>query len=138
MLFKKITLERTECYGDCPIYKIEVFDSGKVNWDGVWNVAKMGEFEWNLSADQMNRLNDLIRNFDYINYEYDYTMTATDCPFCITSIEFSDGHYRKIEHYLGDELVDDRLTEFEEQIDKITGAEAYIGDGFLSDEIEWE
>ncbi|RKX65008.1 MAG: hypothetical protein DRP41_03740 [Thermodesulfobacteriota bacterium] len=41
--FDYITLERTPCFGCCPVYKIKVYSSGLVEWEGIDFVDKGGK-----------------------------------------------------------------------------------------------
>lgn len=45
-MFKRIILERTMCYGDCPAYKVEVLQTGEVLWDGFSYVSQKGKQKW--------------------------------------------------------------------------------------------
>ncbi|MBP2004900.1 DUF6438 domain-containing protein [Halobacillus andaensis] len=35
-MFHKLTLARTGCFGDCPVYQVEVLRNGRVSWHGSW------------------------------------------------------------------------------------------------------
>ncbi|MDP4145795.1 MAG: DUF6438 domain-containing protein [Bacillota bacterium] len=126
-MFRKVTLERTMCFGDCPVYRIEIDDTGKVIWEGKKYVAKPGRYEWTIPKEKIDELNSAIDKFGYKNYKYNtIDGSKTDFPSVITSVLFDNGYYRKINHYLGDTLEDNRLTEFENEIDRIAGTEDYI------------
>jgi hypothetical protein len=134
-MFKKIIFERTMCYGSCPIYKVEIYNDGLVKWNGIGYVSKIGEYEWNLSAKKIDKLSNLIQQFNFQNYEY-RTLDgfATDHPNCIITIEYLDGFDKEIDHYLGDQLEEDYLIEseeislfdFENKIEQIVGTRKYI------------
>ena len=34
IMFKKITLSRGSCYGTCPAYELEIYEDGKVKYEG--------------------------------------------------------------------------------------------------------
>ncbi|MBI6874850.1 DUF6438 domain-containing protein [Clostridium aciditolerans] len=119
-MFKKITLERTACFGACPEYIIQIDNTGKVKWTGIRNVSKLGEHEWTISPEAVKELNDLIDQFGYAEYVYKpLGPSKTDFPSVITSVEYTNGHTKKINHYLGDTLDSNALTEFENKIEKI-------------------
>ncbi|MBU9713581.1 DUF6438 domain-containing protein [Evansella tamaricis] len=137
-MIKKITFERTACYGSCPIYKVEVFSDGEVKWNGFEYVSKLGIHEWKLTAKKMEKLNGLIEEFDFRNYEYKTSdIYATDHPSCLISIEFEDGYVKHIDHYLGDQLEDEwlvdldgpvrmTLEQFERRLEGIIGTGKYV------------
>lgn len=116
------------CYGDCPIYRVEVNDNGKVVWEGIDYVSKMGRHEWTIRKGKIEKLNSLISSFGYRTYEYSPSEEgfATDHPSCITQIEFQDGYVKEIDHYLGFLWGLEDLTKFENDLEKIIGTKKYV------------
>ncbi len=53
-----ITLERTACLGNCPVYRVTIRRDGRVNWHGEQGVAAFGERHGSASSE---RLADLDR-----------------------------------------------------------------------------
>jgi hypothetical protein len=41
----RVTLERTACLGNCPVYKVTIHGNGKVDWEGIDNVAAIGHLD---------------------------------------------------------------------------------------------
>ena len=102
-MFKKITLERTACFGNCPIYWIEVYNTDEVNWHGIQFVAAKGNFEWTIPRDKIIQLDNLINTFNYAYYVYiPKGYPKTDYPRVITSVLYDNGYLKNINHYLGD------------------------------------
>lgn len=130
LTFKTIQLERTMCYGDCPVYKVSVHHSGRVTFTGNMFVEKLGRHIWYLENEAMTKLSKALIKCDYFNLqkiELDEMVWCTDMPYCNTSIELIDGTKRKIEHYLQDpDEWPKALIKFEEEIDKIIGVEDYV------------
>jgi len=58
-----ITLERTACLGDCPVYKVTIHGNGKVDWEGVQNVAAIGRLDGK-SVVPRSQLEKLARQVD--------------------------------------------------------------------------
>lgn len=126
-MFSKFTLERTACYGFCPEYKVEVHNNGTVVWEGIANVRNIGRRVYKLSSVKIAELNSLIENFGYYSYIYKPKGNyVTDYPSVNTSILYIDGRYKKIQHYLGDTLPTEGLTNFETEAEKIIGSNALI------------
>src|SRR5689334_24897887 len=75
-----ITLERTACFGSCPVYKLTIFDDGKVLFDGKDFVKRPG---MDTSQIKKSDLEELIRQFekiDYLNLDENYTDDPKNCP----------------------------------------------------------
>ena len=49
-----ISLQRTPCYGTCPIYKMEIFSDGSAFYHGERFVEKMGNYEFSVSKETLN------------------------------------------------------------------------------------
>jgi hypothetical protein len=126
-ILKMISLERTMCYGHCPVYKVAVFGDGRVVWEGERYVAIEGRHEW---ATTRRRLTALVKAVEKINYfvlSWTPGMGATDYPSAITSVEFGDGRCRTIERYLGDPHAPEELDKLEATIDRLAGTAPYVG-----------
>ncbi|MFC4022304.1 DUF6438 domain-containing protein [Oceanobacillus longus] len=134
-MFKKLSLKRTECYGSCPIYQVEVTPDGVVYWNGEGHVSFMGETTFQISDKKVQQLGALLESFDYRIFIYkEGNLMATDMPYCITRVEFEDGYINEVEHYLGD--MDDQanklkhsltsLEKFEKRVERIIGTKKYV------------
>lgn len=128
-MFKKISLERTACYGHCPIYKLDIFADGKVNYFGELFVRIEGFKSWQLSAESIEKLNEVIYKYDYFNIkEQMVTMMSSDSPSCITEIKMANGRERKIKNDYGCNQWPLKLKAFENRIDKIVNSDYYVND----------
>jgi len=54
--FDQLTLERTECFGSCPAYRITLSGSGDVRYEGYKFVATEGQVDDRLTARQLGEL----------------------------------------------------------------------------------
>ncbi|KAJ49367.1 hypothetical protein BD780_003506 [Clostridium tetanomorphum] len=125
-MFDYIRLERTMCYGNCPVYNVIVDKEGNVKYEGEMFVYKSGEYQWKISNKKVKQLRDLIENFGFKSYIYKpLNGFVTDQPSCITTVKYSDGDSKEIDHYYGDILIDNRLTDFEKKIESIIGTKKY-------------
>ena len=124
--FRKITLRRTPCYGPCPVYELTILGTGEVTYLGEAHVAKAGAHSWRISGRRLERLAEAFERARYSRLEDRYTSREfTDAPGCLTSVEYEDGSSKSIVHYHGDPSAPDMLTELEDEIDRIVGAERY-------------
>ena len=124
--FRKITLRRTPCYGPCPVYELTILGTGEVTYLGEAHVAKAGAHSWRISGRRLERLAEAFERARYSRLEDRYTSREfTDASGCLTSVEYEDGSSKSIVHYHGDPSAPDTLTELEDEIDRIVGAERY-------------
>jgi len=127
IMFENIKLQRTMCYGTCPVYSVMVDNEGNVNYYGEMFVYKSGEHHWKISKKKVEQLNDLIEDFGFKSFIYEPgDEFITDCPSCITTVKYSNGETKEIDHYYGHISIDDSLTEFENRIERIIGTKKYV------------
>jgi len=121
-----ITLERTPCYGFCPVYKLTIGGDGTVVYEGKDFVSNRNREETTISRDEIDQLVKEFKRIDYFSLNDEYTeRTITDAPSVITSITL-DGKTKTIEHYHGDFSAPEELTELEDKIDEIVKSEKWI------------
>ena len=126
-MFEFIRLERTMCYGICPVYTVVVDNNGSINYSGEMYVYKSGEHQWKISKKKVEQLNDLIDSFDFKSFKYEPgSGFITDQPSCITTVKYPDGEIKEIDHYYGHIMIDDSLTAFEKKIERIIGTKKYV------------
>ncbi|KAB3530299.1 hypothetical protein F8154_13995 [Alkaliphilus pronyensis] len=58
-MFDYIRLERTMCYGTCPVYNVTVNKDGKVKYEGEMYVYRIGKHQWKISNKKVKQLSDL-------------------------------------------------------------------------------
>ena len=115
-----ITLERTPCYGTCPVYTLSVDATGRVEYDGRDFVAVEGEQIGQISPEQVALLLETFTEAGYFDMKDSYKdWMVSDMPTVITSITLN-GKTKRIEHYYGDMHAPEALTKLETKIDEIT------------------
>ncbi len=121
------TLQRTACYGRCPIYKVTVLRDGTVRWEGERFVKTTGAATAKLSASALAELAKAFARADFFALADKYTRyDVTDGPSAIVS--FDDGKRKKtIEHYHGDTSAPPALEELESTLDRVIGTGRWIG-----------
>ena len=126
-----ITLERTACFGTCPIYTLKIYADGKVEYEGQDFVTVKGSQTGSITPEQVKELVDGFKNADYFNLKDDYTAPVTDLPTTISSITL-DGKTKKISNY-GNcshgsaEKAPQALCDLEITIDKVTNSAQWTG-----------
>jgi hypothetical protein len=121
-----ITLERTACFGTCPVYTLTINGDGTVIYEGKDFVKTGGRVETTISQDKVKQLISEFEKVDYFSLNDSYTeRTITDAQTVITSITI-DGKTKTIEHYYGDFSAPKQLTELEDKIDEIVDSGQWI------------
>ena len=82
-----ISLERTPCYGTCPIYKMEIFSDGSAFYHGERFVEKIGNYEFSVSKETLNYILKKADEIGFFELEDKYTANITDLPKTITFIK---------------------------------------------------
>lgn len=128
--FKTIQLERTMCFGECPVYKVEILSDGTVYYNGEMFVEKIGKHSWQIDEANIEKLNKAIKYYRYFDIrKVKPTFVATDSPSCILSITMNDGTSKKTNNYHGDNSYPEELDTLEDKIDMLIGIKDYIGKG---------
>ena len=128
-----ITLERTVCFGFCPVYKLTITADGVVVFEGRRFVKQEGATI--RSAISKERLKQLMAEFDRVrffsletNYSNDLRRCMTDSPSAFTSIRIN-GKSKTIKHYRGcKEPKFKEITELENKIDEIVNTAQWLPD----------
>ena len=121
-----LTLERTACFGFCPIYKLTVYGNGKVVYEGKRFVKVTGTRTTTISQTAVRKLIADFQKLNYFKLQDSYTGGHTDAPSAITSLTI--GKKQKIvNHYLASPNAPTQLTELENKIDAVVNSKQWIG-----------
>jgi hypothetical protein len=120
-----ITLERTVCFGSCPVYKLTIYSDGRVLYQGIRFVKRKGKAVGRISRKAFNDLVQEFTNNEFFGLYDAYVpgspgcpQVATDLPSAIISLELN-GKKKSIRHYHGCSGLSalKLLTELEDHID---------------------
>jgi len=119
-----ISMQRGNCEGGCPVYRVLVFANGDVIWHGRNRVAKVGVILSAIERDQIRALLQEFEAIDYFHLENIYGFrgsgcrsTAPDMPMVIISLSMG-GLSKTLSHHdgcVGD--VSEKLVALENSID---------------------
>ncbi len=140
---KEFSLEmnRTLCYGTCPVYNLTVATDGKVVFVGEKFTKTIGNAEGQINPEKIKQLIAEINQSKFFSFKDDYgyeskncSSTSTDSPSVTLKIKF-DGIEKTIKHYQGcfvNETFSQSnglkpLTDLENKIDEIVGTKQWIG-----------
>jgi hypothetical protein len=127
-----ITLERSPCFGTCPVYTVTLEGSGAVLFQGRRFVADTGVSTATVPPARVDSLvAELVTNgyFDfadrYLPGEPGCEHAATDLPSATIEVH-ARGRVKRIEHYHGCSEAPPALSALEERIDEVAGVARWI------------
>ena len=128
-----ITLERTACFGGCPVYRLSVSPSGEVTYEGKAHVRRLGPATGKVPQERLNQLLTELDKAGYFSFASRYTSTepacgryATDSPTVISSVTLR-GRTKRIEHDYGCGAAPGALVVLERRIDEMVGSGQWTG-----------
>jgi Domain of unknown function (DUF6438) len=132
--YQSITLERTDCYGGCPMYKVTISGSGKVSYEGKESVKVKGKAQTSLTTAQVKTLEKAIAEVKLDSFQNEYIADKDGCKVFMTDapsaiITVSTGKQTKsIHHYLGcdGQANLEQLTRFEDTIDTVVNSAQWV------------
>jgi TonB family protein len=80
---KKVTyikIERTPCFGRCPVYSIEIMSNGKIKYEGKRNVEKLGILNYKVSPQKVKNIFAYIEKNKISSLKNKYEQIASDLP----------------------------------------------------------
>ena len=122
------TLERSECYTVCPVYKLTVYRDGTIEYTGTRNVKVTGKALGQITEAQVDKLEDLFLRYQYLQFKPNYRHShITDMPSVSMSYTPAGGTAKTVTHDLGDEDAPVALHRIEHSIDKLVRIERWVG-----------
>jgi hypothetical protein len=120
------TLERTGCYGECPVYRLTVSNDGSVVYVGTRWVKVLGRQQYKLTDAQFSELQAAFEHAGFMQLrDYDRVENTDD--------DWSHLSYRRgsivkrVRHYHGDNSAPAALSALEDEFDRIVGSGRFIG-----------
>ena len=128
-----VTLERTPCFGTCPVYTVTISRDGKVEFDGTRHVADSGHATATIPAERVDSLLSELDAAGYFGFAEAYVMDspacgiyATDSPTVITSA-MRDGETKTVRHDRGCSAAPPVLSHLEQRIDEVAETGKWVG-----------
>jgi len=133
-----ITLRRTACYGFCPVYSLEVFEDGRLHYDGEQFVAVTGRQDGHISPATVKALIADFLKADYFDLKDVYESRQnpdgtsewiTDSPTTYTSLRIGN-KVKTVKDYA---FSPQKLQMLEMEIDRVSDTHQWI---HASDDLE--
>jgi hypothetical protein len=127
----EITLERTACFGTCPVYSVRITGDGDVEYIGKDHVRVVGPARKRISVAAVRQLLDIIERAGYFQMEPEYRYligpngsrgVVSDLPTTTTSVRIGDRRHRVVDYAWAPEA----LREIERAIDRFAGTARWI------------
>ena len=123
-----ITLERTACFGFCPVYRVTLRDDGTVEYTGRQHVKVTGAQTWKIDPAAVRALAQEMQDAGYFELQDQYRAMVTDHPTVHTSLTIGS-RTKKIQHYVAGPQ---KLKDLEARIDEVAGTKKVVtGDNKL-------
>ena len=82
-----IELERTPCFGACPVYHVTLKSDGTLTYVGTRFVDHLGTWKADISTDDFGRIVALLKPLNFYTMNDKYTVGATDMATKIVTIK---------------------------------------------------
>ena len=88
-----LAMQKTPCYGKCPVYEARFMSDGRVTWYGKKNTDRVGHYEAFINENDLEQLREHIKNSQFQNFAPTYPTNAdkiiTDLPQTITKVQLN-------------------------------------------------
>jgi acetamidase/formamidase len=130
----QITLERTACFGTCPIYTLTIKSDGSVTFNGKRFTKTTGAANGKITQADFRALVSEFEKINYFSLPDAYAPGTKECPRMVTDMPSANtsirlsGRAKSVAHYYGcgTEGALPKLTALETKIDEVAGAQKWI------------
>ncbi|MGB0917005.1 MAG: DUF6438 domain-containing protein [Flavobacteriales bacterium] len=109
------SIQRTACYGQCPMYKATFLDNGEVKYVGKRFVENIGTYTALIPAEKVQQIKDMAREYKYFELDSLYPTPISDFPSCLTEVRLNGISKRVVNRRSPPE----NLRDFEKYLDGI-------------------
>lgn len=132
-----ISLERTQCFGDCPVYVVSIQNDGTIFYHGRQYVRYEGMYSAKMTSQDFERLIGAFEEYNYFALVAEYRrgtnpicgpnafVRGTDAP-SVTTLITVDGRQTGVAHYHGQLNAPDELRELEDFIDDVAQTDRWV------------
>lgn len=111
-----VRLERTECFGTCPVYEVVIKGDRSLVYTGKAFAKPKGNLTASISEEDWKALQEAIAESAYFSLEDEYDGPISDVPSAITEVRISDKKHKTITNRWE---APERLLKLETFIDKL-------------------
>ncbi len=104
---------RTPCFGQCPVYSVNIFRSGWTLLEGRQFFDYEGTFTTNFNEEELDRIKTMAKDIGYAKFRHVYDAPVTDLPSSTTIVNSQD-----VQHWVYNRMnAPDELRNFELEIE---------------------
>ncbi len=122
-----VSLERSACYGICPVYSLTIHKDGAVEYQGGRFVKVKGTASARLSEPSLAELDRAVNNAHLESMAASYEHATITDRATVTVSFVRGGKLSSVRHNLGDDSAPRALLDLEQSIDAIVGVEQWTG-----------
>ena len=116
-----IKLQKTRCYGKCPVYTITIHGNGQAIYFGKENVGKIGKYEKKLEQTEIGNLIKAFEDANFFEFKDEYTAKITDRPTTYITYTVNE-KTKRIRDYYGAPA---ELKKLEKMVEVIANSEGW-------------
>ena len=117
-----IKMERTQCFGSCPVYTVTIDAKGQVVFEGTQFVATQGQQTDTVPTSSVAALLATARRIGFFELQDAYRAPISDLPTTFVTVT-ANGRTKRVEDYFG---APPGLKELEKQIDATARTDRWI------------
>jgi hypothetical protein len=128
----RVSLERTPCYGTCPVYRVAITADGTVSFNGERHTMTTGTATAQIEPQRVAALLRQIEAAGFFGMSPKYTMNDkacglyhTDAPTVILDVTLN-GRTHRVEHDLGCGGAPEQLRGLQAKVDSVAGTARWI------------
>ena len=131
----KVQMERTGCYGFCPVYEVDIDNNGTVNFNGITHIAMPGPHTRAAAQPDVDALISEIKRINFFKLKDSYrfmrdgcTSWATDGPSVSIAVTQGD-EIKHVVYYYGCTgfAAEQDLKSLAKSIDRVAKTKKWIG-----------
>ncbi len=120
------SIERTFCFGRCPVYKMRIYSDGSVEYEGIRDVDMIGKYTTTITKSKMNAILKMAEEIKFFELEDEYDdPMVTDLPSATTSVVGHDGKTKSVKRRHG---FPKRILQLEKLFDDLMKSERWLSE----------
>lgn len=112
--FVVISVEKLPCMGNCPAYKLSIYNNHMVIYEGKENVDKIGVYTTKISKKKFSELQEAFLNSDFFEMKNIYSARIMDLQTTYIYFRYNEKEKKILDYYDGPEVLKELVKVVEE------------------------